>query len=457
MIQSLHPEGSGLLVYQPNEEQLNRIYQKGIIQFFVLTEFKKISLPYYQLITQSDFERIYSYEMGPQYLGTILKLSDLDVEIPNSFQSIQFIDLEMSNLKNTKAFLKKVNANETVKIFLSFHPKAKIKSINEVIEWIPSQTEFKNIKFFKKPYDQDSSDWQGWSSFEEDLPCHFEQGQFLEALKYSIIIPHYNSEHFLVNVIHHLSRVKDSDQIEVIVVDDGSKNQSLEYIKYCAGLRFPKLNFRLYAWPDKPNLKSKKKIFRAGLSRNWGAYQAKADRLLFLDSDMLVPQNLLEKLDECFNVSDVTQFKRLHIPAILSHELTEYESMKKSPDLFIEESQYWGQLFSASHWMNLPDFWKMTCTYALAIQKKTFFEVGRFRREFIEYGFEDTDLGYRLWKKNFSFHLEQTALLHLTQSQENTQSVLFKFNKMRRIQNMAALFYKLNLDSSIFRLFRSFY
>ena len=126
-----------------------------------------------------------------------------------------------------------------------------------------------------------------------------------------------------------------------------------------------------------------------------------------------------------------------------------------SENLFTEEASYWNTLFEADRWTDLTDYWKYTCTYALALKKSRFVTEGRIRRNFIRYGFEDTDLGYRLFKANCKFKLEKTPLLHLTGKPDLSQGFLFKLYKMNRISPMAKTFYKLNLDSDIYSKFQS--
>lgn len=458
MIQSLQVEGTSLLVAKLDQKRLEKIYNSGFIKNFVLSETllgQSLIFPYFQILQKSQVDQIKTLSQSGLFLGYILKLSDQD-PIP-SFQGIKYLDLEVTSFKKTVAFLKKLDPKFHARVFLSLKSGHKVSEINQVISWIEKKQNPLNIEFFKKPYDLDSNEWQDWADLEFFEFPRYQQSLSLKNPKYSVIIPHYESQFFVVNVLKHLSRIDHFEDIEVLLVDDGSDQKTLDYIQYCASHLFPQLNFQILSWPDKPLLNSKEKIFRAGSSRNWGAQMARASRLLFLDSDMLVPANLTSLLDRSFQKADVIQFKRLHIPPTLSTEKTDYQKLLENPALYIEESNYWSQLFESEDWMKIQDHWKMTCTYALAIEKTLFDQMGRFRRNFIRYGFEDTDLGFRLSRKKCRFYLEKTPLLHLTKSDENTQSWFFKIKKMNRIKKMAQVFYMIHLDSKIFQLFRMFY
>ena len=113
---------------------------------------------------------------------------------------------------------------------------------------------------------------------------------------YSIIIPIYNGEVYLLNNL--LSERNDglwggvltlinprNTPFEIIFVDDGSQDQSKEIIsdlcKKCS-------NIRLFSRENKGNLRS----------RIDGARHAKGDYILFFDQDDLFRKDLIVKLDE---------------------------------------------------------------------------------------------------------------------------------------------------------------
>lgn len=91
----------------------------------------------------------------------------------------------------------------------------------------------------------------------------------------SIIVPTYNRKNFVIKTIHSLLK-QDSNDYEIIVVDDGSKDGTDEYFK----------NF------NHPLVKYHKIVnSERGYARNFGAQQSKGDYINFFDSDDLAYPN----------------------------------------------------------------------------------------------------------------------------------------------------------------------
>lgn len=101
-------------------------------------------------------------------------------------------------------------------------------------------------------------------------------------MKFSIVIPVYNVEDYIAKCLDSL-KSQTYDNFEVIIVNDGTKDNSVEVIKkYLKDKRF-----NLY---EKEN---------GGLSsaRNYGLKYVKGDYLLFIDSDDYIECDLLEHLN----------------------------------------------------------------------------------------------------------------------------------------------------------------
>jgi GT2 family glycosyltransferase len=108
-------------------------------------------------------------------------------------------------------------------------------------------------------------------------------------MKISIIIPNYNGEALLEANLPAVLRAKDFSKnniLEIIVVDDGSKDKSVEVVKK---------NF--------PSVKLIKHTINRGFSAavNTGVRAAKGDLICLLNSDVIPEKNFLESVLNYFN------------------------------------------------------------------------------------------------------------------------------------------------------------
>jgi glycosyltransferase involved in cell wall biosynthesis len=94
-------------------------------------------------------------------------------------------------------------------------------------------------------------------------------------MKLSVIIPTYNEEQDIVDCVASLSKQSYKD-FEIIVVDDGSTDKTVELIK----------NVQIY----------KQRHQGPALARNLGAKHAKGDVLVFVDADMTFDRKFLQML-----------------------------------------------------------------------------------------------------------------------------------------------------------------
>lgn len=106
-------------------------------------------------------------------------------------------------------------------------------------------------------------------------------------LKFSIIIPNYNKESYIKECLDSIFN-QTYKNFEVIVIDDGSTDNSLDIIK--------NFDIKLFHTNRK----------RAGGARNKGIENATGDYLIFLDSDdYFSNENVLEKLANTINNEDI--------------------------------------------------------------------------------------------------------------------------------------------------------
>ena len=108
--------------------------------------------------------------------------------------------------------------------------------------------------------------------------------------KISVIIPVYNSEDFLEECLDSLIQ-QTLKEIEIICVDDGSIDSSLEILK-----SYQKKDERIKVIEQKNE--------SAGVARNRGLKDAKGDYVVFLDSDDFFKSDFLEKVYDQFQKTD---------------------------------------------------------------------------------------------------------------------------------------------------------
>lgn len=275
--------------------------------------------------------------------------------------------------------------------------------------------------------------------------CKFTYENVKSKPTYSFVIPTFNNGHFLTECLRFISNLDaESTDFEVIVVDDGSRAGMSEEVKEAVRHLRP-IHIKYFYWP-----KTAPNDFRAGAARNIGATHARGEILIFLDSDMLLPKDFLHFVKSDLQTGDVVQFVRKHITPEKSTAGVEIDRLK-TEDLYIEEKSYWNTLFKAQDWMKLQNFWKFTCTYCLAMSAEVYWAAGGITENFPCYGFEDTDLGYKLFRQNRRFRISRHAVFHLT-DRFNIRKAL---SRRKLLSRSAERFYFNHLESKIYLIFKS--
>ena len=105
-------------------------------------------------------------------------------------------------------------------------------------------------------------------------------------MKVSIIVPVYNEEKTITDCLESLKNQTYKDS-EIIIVDDGSSDKTLEILK--------KSGVEYY----------KQRHFGPGAARNFGAKYAKGEILVFVDADMTFDKDFIRKLIDPINKDKV--------------------------------------------------------------------------------------------------------------------------------------------------------
>jgi len=197
----------------------------------------------------------------------------------------------------------------------------------------------------------------------------------------SIIIPVYNSEKTIKRCLESIYQSQ-YRYFEVIVIDDGSTDTSLEIVR-----KYPAKIIKL----DKHK--------GCAFARNKGTQKAKREILFFVDSDILLKPDTLNKITETFNQK----------PEICA-TFGSYSKESAAPNFF---SVYRNLLHHYTHQASAEDastFW----TACGAIRKSMFEKLGGFDETLNYFPIEDIAFGYKILKHGGKIYLnKQLQIKHL--------------------------------------------
>ena len=153
----------------------------------------------------------------------------------------------------------------------------------------------------------------------------------------SIIIPAYNAEKYIKKCLDSLIK-QTKKEIEIIVINDGSKDNTEELIK---------------SYTDSRIKYYKNTNHGIGYSRNYGIEKAKGKYIMFLDSDDYVEKDICEKLYNKARNDDLDvvicdffkEFENGNIEEIHTNDFKN-SSLKDNPEIITEYLSPWAKLYS---------------------------------------------------------------------------------------------------------------
>ncbi len=193
----------------------------------------------------------------------------------------------------------------------------------------------------------------------------------------SIIIPTYNSQNTIQST---LLSINNSDfkyfrNIEVVIVDDKSKDRTLKQIKQIQNV----LRFKLSFYPLKRN-------FGPSKARNYGVKKARGEYILFLDSDVELAKSTLRYAFEFAKEKQIKAFTGIwHYRQKTNKFFPNFKAMRDWVYWFIDREKY--------------SRYYLFSTRIAGIQKKLFLKIGGFNEDFPEPTVEDIELTYRIEKQ----------------------------------------------------------
>ena len=286
----------------------------------------------------------------------------------------------------------------------------------------------------------------------EPLTRPFAENKIPQSSKkifFSIVIPSYNNKTQLINTLKNLALQNyPRDEYEVILVDDGSTDRTKKAVKHFMD-QYPSLNLKAIYLPRVMERKTGDGRFRAGIARNLGGKYSEGEILAFLDSDILVPSDYLEQLKKEHQKADVVLLKRYHLKTGSPIKNLPFDHKQLKKWYYIQDKNYWGTFYEKGFdFVQTP--WKYICTYGLSLFKKDFQSVGAFGKNFIFYGFEDTDLGYRLFKRNKKFLLSDIRVYHQSPFQKQQRYTQNPLSRHKQLSKTAKIFFYKHLDPKIY-------
>ncbi len=192
---------------------------------------------------------------------------------------------------------------------------------------------------------------------------------------FSIIIPVYNAEKTIEECIKNILRLKDKND-EIIVVDNNSTDNSNKII-----MTFP---VKLFVCTKKG----------ASAARNYGVKFAKNANLIFIDSDIIIQDDNLNKIKLLLKNKKIDAVNCMYTAKSKNTFLSKFQNLSIYNKYFNMGKK--SQIYYNS-------FWTAFC----AIKRKAFDDVNGFDESLL--GLEDIDFGARLTNKGYKILLDKTV------------------------------------------------
>ena len=210
----------------------------------------------------------------------------------------------------------------------------------------------------------------------------------------SVVTPVYNCERFIESFSQSLFSQETDEEIEIVVVDDGSTDQSSGKLMGAMSQFEPRARLLLLRRKRKIPYRPQTFTFSAGLAREIGWRQSRGARILFLDPDQIVvPGCIQEHLDWGGRGRDVVIGDR------------------RTGGLDVLTS--WSRLRAAAL-SGQRDWWLSFFTGNASVIRHLLEEAGGFDCTLQYWGLDDTDLGYRLYRLGSSvWHTPRAVVMDL--------------------------------------------
>jgi glycosyltransferase involved in cell wall biosynthesis len=248
-----------------------------------------------------------------------------------------------------------------------------------------------------------------------------------------------------------IESLKGQENFEIVLVDDSFGTDSWQEI---AALFPEHKNYFSYVKLERKAARVRgDETFRAGVARNIGVIHSRGQELIFLDSDILLGSGFWQALrDARKNHNGPLMPRRRQLLSSAQTENKTHEDFHPFEDTQLSFGGHWEQFYR--EWQTEANAWKWTSTYCLSLSRQTFLKLGGFHRSFYCYGFEDTELGYKLSKVNQNLQIVDADVYHLPVLQGRSE---YKGEQNQRKQILGQSFQVLlraTLDTNLIELFQ---
>ena len=226
----------------------------------------------------------------------------------------------------------------------------------------------------------------------------------------SIIIPTYNRSDLLKYTIDSiLNQSIDSRLLQIIVVDDGSTDDTKEVVKPY----FSQVNFKYFYQEDKG--------YRVAKARNTGILNADAPICIFVDTSVMLGKHAVEEHLKIHRSSENPCAVIGYVYGFDDYNRDEEKLLKlvdvQNPDRSIAKLKQLGICDSREplyqkHGDNLekwPAPWVIFWTCHVSVPKDALIKVNLFDEFYTTWGGEDTDLALALERNNVRFVMSRSA------------------------------------------------
>ncbi|MBS3166006.1 glycosyltransferase [Candidatus Woesearchaeota archaeon] len=251
---------------------------------------------------------------------------------------------------------------------------------------------------------------------------------FFLSKQVSVIIPTYNRKEYLLKTLYALAHNKyPMSKVEVIVADDGSSDGTAQELQKH---HFP---FTL------KHVFQADKGYRVSKIRNEGVKVSSHDYIIFLDCDMVPGKNfiydhikVLQKNSRAVSLGHrkFVAFDTVTLD-LLQNKINDLELLPNIPHRKTNSTEDWRlELYRSTNFLKNSSEPYWACSGGnMGIRKKFLIKVGLYDEDFVGWGREDNELGFRLFHEGAKFIPNLAAVAYHLDHEVDDNKVLKEVKK----------------------------